>query len=146
MTNGENKRKHLQLVQDVITRMGSNSFLLKGWSISLITAVVGFAVTSNSDKDRAALLLVATGLVAIFWLLDGYYLGQERCYRGLYKGVAKKDETDIDYSLDASGYNKGDNTWFWSMFSKPFVVFYAIVFLVLVFVCAQIIGINIYLK
>lgn len=146
MVNGKNKRKHLQLIQDVITRMGGNSFLLKGWSISLITAVVGFAITSNSEKDRASLLVIAWVLVLIFWLLDSYYLGQERQYRGLYKEVASKDETDVDFSLNATGHNKGYNTWTSAMQSTVFLIFYVPALVILFFVCMQIIGINIYIK
>ncbi len=146
MNDGENKRKHLQLIQDVINRMSSNSFLLKGWSISLITAVVGIAVTTNSEKDRASLLLVATVLVLVFWLLDAYYLHQERCYRVLYAKVQEKNESEIDYSLNATGNNTGYNTWPSAMISHVFLMFYAPVFLILIFVCFNLFGINIYLK
>ncbi|MEN9503463.1 MAG: hypothetical protein RI964_2748 [Pseudomonadota bacterium] len=35
--------KHLEMLQQVITRMASNSFLIKGWSITLISALLAFA-------------------------------------------------------------------------------------------------------
>ena len=35
----ENKQKHLELIQGVINRLSSNSFLLKGWSVVLISAL-----------------------------------------------------------------------------------------------------------
>gem|GEM_PF-6654994 len=31
----ENKRKHLDLIQAIITRLSNNSFLIKGWCITL---------------------------------------------------------------------------------------------------------------
>jgi hypothetical protein len=34
---------HLQMIQAVITRMGSNSFLLKGWSVTLVAALFALA-------------------------------------------------------------------------------------------------------
>ena len=34
----EKKIKHLEMIQAVIVRMGNNSFLLKGWSVTLISA------------------------------------------------------------------------------------------------------------
>ena len=33
--NDENKRKHLEFIQQVITRMNANSFLIKGWAVTL---------------------------------------------------------------------------------------------------------------
>lgn len=146
MEQGENKRKHLQLIQDVITRMGGNSFLLKGWSVSLITAVIGFSIASDSPKESALLIVVATFLVAVFWLLDAYYLSQERTYRGLYGEVCKKSEAEIDYSLDARHHMTGYNTWLSSLTSYVFLVFYAPAFLILAIYCTHIIGIDIYLK
>lgn len=146
MNQGENKRKHLDLIQNVITRMGGNSFLLKGWSISLITAVIGFAITNNNEKESILLLMVATGLILVFWSLDAYYLAQERAYRGLYGEVRKKDESNIDYSLDARDHIKGYNTWFSSMSSNVFLIFYAPALLILVFTCFNLVGINIYIK
>ena len=35
----EVKLKHLEMIQAVITRMAKNSFLLKGWSITLTAAI-----------------------------------------------------------------------------------------------------------
>jgi len=35
----EAKLKHLEMIQDVIKRMASNSFLLKGWSLTLVVAL-----------------------------------------------------------------------------------------------------------
>ena len=32
----ENKRAHLEMIQAVITRMAGNSFLIKGWSVTLV--------------------------------------------------------------------------------------------------------------
>jgi hypothetical protein len=35
----ENKRKHLEFIQGVITRMNTSSFLIKGWTITLVSAL-----------------------------------------------------------------------------------------------------------
>ncbi len=127
--------------------MGGNSFLLKGWSISLVTGITGFAVTANNEKDKASLLLVAMALIIVFWLVDSYYLSQERSYRDLYKKTASKTEEEVDFSMDATEFcTESKNSWFESAYSKPFLAFYAPAFIILTFVCSQIIGINIYLK
>ncbi len=36
----EQKHKHLELIQGVINRLSTNPFLLKGWSVVLILAVI----------------------------------------------------------------------------------------------------------
>ncbi|MCB9811252.1 hypothetical protein H6804_00045 [Candidatus Nomurabacteria bacterium] len=146
MEQGENKRQHLQFIQDVITRMSGNSFLLRGWSVTLITAIVGFALKSQGATYGTYLLFTAIFLVVVFWVLDAYYLSQERAYRSLYKEVSKKSEPSIDYSLDASGYVKGYNTWFSSMFSPIFITFYLPVLIGLLLVCSRFIHIEIYIK
>jgi len=85
--------EHLKLVQGVISRMGQNSFALKGWSVTLVAALMALAV--NTHRRAYALLALFPG--AIFWGLDAYYLWQERRFRGVYDEVcAGKSKT---YSL-----------------------------------------------
>ena len=85
--------EHLKLVQGVISRMGLNSFALKGWSVTLVAALMALAV--NTHRRSYALLALFPG--AIFWGLDAYYLWQERRFRGVYNEVcAGKRKT---YSL-----------------------------------------------
>ena len=69
------KEKHLELIQAVVNRMGSNSFQLKGWTMTLVSAIFGFATT---DKGNPLLLISIAILPVIgFWILDGYFLWQE---------------------------------------------------------------------
>lgn len=119
-SDNEKKIKHLEFLQLVITRMNVNSFLLKGWTITLVAALFVFA-----EKDTN-LKYIAIPLVSIFlfWFLDGYYLSIERQYRQLYNEVRKKSEDEIDFDLDASIYNKGKNSFFPSTFSKTLIGFY----------------------
>lgn len=77
----DSKHKHLELVQDVVNRMAHHSFVLKGWSITLVVAV--FALNAKDGLDRNY-VLAALLPVFIFWFLDGYYLQRERLFRALY--------------------------------------------------------------
>lgn len=82
----ENKHKHLEFIQAVINRMANHSFLIKGWTITLIVAL--FALSSrNSDKNY---IMIAFLSVIVFWILDSYYLSRERRFRYLYDEVRKK--------------------------------------------------------
>ena len=68
------KIKHLEFIQNVITRMNTNSFQIKGWSIVVASALLAIYA---STKDNY-FFLVAVFPTLIFWFLDAYYLNQER--------------------------------------------------------------------
>lgn len=76
----EKKLKHLEMIQAVINRMANNSFMLKGWTVTLVAGI--FALASK-DADKMYFLIAYIPLI-IFWGLDSYYLLQERLYRSLY--------------------------------------------------------------
>lgn len=118
----DNYNKHLELIQGVINRMASNSFKLKGWAVTLATGI--FALASK-DTDKMYFLITYVPVV-VFWFLDSYYLLQERLYRGLYDNVRLNKDSEIDFSLDASGYYKKDNkkTFCNCLFSKTELGFY----------------------
>jgi hypothetical protein len=118
----ENKIKHLEFIQNIITRMNSNSFILKGWTITLVSAL--FALAANDTNMNY--VLVSYIAIPVFWILDGFYISQERQYRDLYVDVAKKTQNEIDFSLDATEYNKGKNNWISGILSKTLIPFYGI--------------------
>ena len=73
----ENRCKHLELIQGVVNRLSTNSFLLKGWTVVLVSAL--FALAAKDAKIVFAYLAYFPAFT--FWLLDGYFLWQERLYR-----------------------------------------------------------------
>ena len=117
----ENKRKHLEFIQGAINRMAGNLFFLRGWTITLIAALFAFFVKdANTD-----FIFVVYFPVIIFWILDGYFLSQERLFRALYNHVRKLDEKEIDFSMNTSEYNEDKrNSWLRSMFSSTLLFFY----------------------
>jgi hypothetical protein len=116
----EAKFKHLEFIQAVVTRMAQNSFLVKGWCVTLIAALYALA---SKDTDRSY-LLVAYIAIPAFWLLDGYFIAVESRYRSLYSEVAKRKFVDIDFDLDASRFANGRGLWIAGVFSKTLLVFY----------------------
>lgn len=120
--NAENKIKHLEMIQDVINRMASNSFLLKGWAVTLVSGI--FALSAK-DTDKLY-FLVGYIPVIIFWGLDSYYLLQERLYRSLYEKVCSTKESSIDFSLKASKMEFGSkkNNYWDCVISKTELWFY----------------------
>jgi len=118
----ENKLKHLEFIQGVINRMAGNLFFLRGWTITLIAALLALFVKGTNSNYIIYFLLV---LVLVFWILDGYFLSQERLFRALYNHVRKLDEKEIDFSMNTSEYKKDKkNTWVCAMFSSTLLVFY----------------------
>ena len=76
--------KHLEFIQNVITRMNGNSFQIKTWTVTIVSALLAiYASTQNNYFILAALFPTI-----VFWFLDSYYLMQERKFRGLYNDVA----------------------------------------------------------
>lgn len=117
----ENKRKHLEFIQGAISRMASNLFFLRGWTISLVAALFAFFV-KDTNTDYVFVIYFP---VIIFWILDGYFLSQERLFRALYDHVRKLDEQDIDFSMDTNEYKKNKrNSWVCSVFSETLLFFY----------------------
>lgn len=129
-----NKQKHLEFIQTVINRMAGNSFLLKGWAITLVAAL--FALSAKDANHTY--IFIAYFPVVVFWILDGYFLSQERKFRALYNRVRKLDEKEIDFSMDINGYKKdknGDeNSWICSIFSSTLLIFYLSLIVVMLIV------------
>lgn len=91
----EAKLKHLDYIQAAISRMATNSFLFKGWAITIAAGLSAFGAVDT----KIALLIIALISTIMFWGLDGYYLWLERGYVKLHNEVALKKEADIDFSM-----------------------------------------------
>ncbi|MET9773574.1 hypothetical protein ABZ023_04800 [Streptomyces sp. NPDC006367] len=92
----EGRIKHLELIQMIVARMGNNSFLIKGWSLTVTGALLAFAVRSN---DRAVALVGLLPVLA-FWLLDAYFMYRERLYRRLYDRVRRPEAAVEPFAMD----------------------------------------------
>lgn len=91
MTEAE-KLKHLEFIQNVITRMNTNSFQIKGWAVTLVSATLALYASTKID----CFILIGIFPSLIFWFLDSYYLMQERKFRGLYNDVAGVSEKPLE--------------------------------------------------
>ncbi|MDN5201199.1 hypothetical protein QQ008_07495 [Fulvivirgaceae bacterium BMA10] len=118
----ESQRKHLEFIQNVITRMNANSFLIKGWTITLVSAL--FALAAKDANINY--VLISYIVFPVFWILDGFYLSQERQYRALYDEVRNKKDEDINFSMNAKKFDNGNRTWIKGVFSKTLNPFYGV--------------------
>lgn len=135
----ETLHKEIDLIQSVISRMANNSFLLKGWLISLIAVILALTKDSLLTNDIKYLSLILILPVIVFWYLDAFFLHKEKCYRKLYEWVIKNRSTSEDflYSLDYSRFKKDVKSVFGNMFTETIFPFYGITTIILI-------GITIY--
>lgn len=101
MDADEKLAKHIELLQGVINRMAGNSFLLKGWSVTLVAAL--FALAAQGADPSYALVGLLPG--SVFWGLDAFYLRQEHLFQKLYEAV-RRGELDSDrYCMNTQPYS-----------------------------------------
>ena len=92
----EDGRLYLQMMQDNITRMSTNSANAKTWLITIVAAFLAIGCNVNNFDYW---LLMAIAPICVFWYLDAYYLNIERGLRNreqrflnIVKGVSLSDE------------------------------------------------------
>ena len=123
MNGTEKVVKHLEMTQAVINRLGRNSLLLKSWSMTILVAAMVLIARENLQNQYFTLTLLLP--IAGFWILDGYFLWQERLLRHVYDDIRK--QTDTDFKMDL-GKHKGKpkSSWISTIFSVTLIIFYSI--------------------
>jgi len=123
----EDVSKHLEFIQGVITRMAGNSFVVKGWSITIAVAL--FALAARDCNPVFAILAVFPGMS--FWGLDAYYLRQERLFRRLYDDVRRSpgdaNHTVDRFSLSIDKYKSEVSGWFYTLWCLPVIGLHGVV-------------------
>ena len=108
--------KHIEFIQNVITRMNTNSFQIKGWTITLVSALLAIFVSTKNDY----FVLVAIFPAVVLWFLDAYYLMQERKFRALYDdvtGVSEQPRRVKQVAMRPDLYTGGKYSY-WSSFTS----------------------------
>ncbi|UAK36965.1 HIT family protein [Gordonia bronchialis] len=92
----EDRRKHLDYIQAVVTRQSAASSSAKGWLLPVTTAAFGFALTQHLWP----LALLGVIAVILFAYLDANYLRSEKAFRKLYNTVARAERMVPRFTLD----------------------------------------------
>lgn len=119
----EAKIAHLQMIQAAIERLSTNSFLVKGWSVTLVSALFALATL---EANRAFLALTYFPVFA-FWALDAYFLRQEKLFRKLHDHVRQRAEENVDFSMDTSDFQGKVSSELKIAFSKTLRLFHGVV-------------------
>lgn len=124
--SNEGKLKHLEFIQAVISRLSNCSFILKGWAVTASTVGIGF-VAENGETEMLSAVCIA---IAVLWILDGYYLSNERLFRRHYQTIASQSETDfnMDVTYLRGNIGKQFRCLCGSILNVPNTIYYAAVF------------------
>ena len=99
----EKLHKEIDLIQNCINRMANNSFMCKGWVISIVIAIFILLPENISRHTIYGVIILAT---LCFWCLDVYYLRLERLYRWKYEWViTNRLSNNTDYLYDLNPHN-----------------------------------------
>jgi hypothetical protein len=100
-------------------RMSGTSFLIKGWTITLVAIIF----SARTQVDALPLVIIP---VILFWILDAYFLHQSRLYRHLYDWVInnRMQTTEYLFSLDTNRFKSAVGSHWKVMFSFTLLLFY----------------------
>lgn len=89
-------QKHIDILQDIITRMSSNSANCKTWCFGLVGAMLALFIQS----EKSDCLWIAIIPTILFYIADSYYVSLERDFRVLYtEFVDSINNGDINYKV-----------------------------------------------
>lgn len=131
MMDKEVLHKEIDLIQACISRMSHDSFLMKGWMLTLLAAIWTFAINTEEFAVVSAMSLV---IIGDFWYLDAFFLHVEKMYREMYNWVLNerpKDNTAYLYDLNPHRFDTKVGSRFKVMFSLTLNCFYGIPFLLI---------------
>lgn len=115
----ETKSKHIDIIQSTISRMAQNSFMIKGWTITILVGLFVF-LQNNKFKNDIFIYLIP---IIFFWLLDSYYLWQERLFRKLYNDIIDNLTEESDLSMNIIPY-KNTVKFYSSLWSPSEIMIY----------------------
>jgi hypothetical protein len=103
--------------------MAYNSFMIKGWTITLVVATL----LLKGDKYNTFIAFIP---IVVFWFLDAYFLRLERLYRRLYNWVKdnRLKTQDFLFDLNYKRFEREEQSILRIMFSITLVLFYGPLF------------------
>ena len=137
------KVNHLEMIQGIVNRLAKSSFLLKGWTVILVSAL--FALAAKDSKIYFIYLAYFPGLA--FWGLDGYYLRQERLFRKLYESKVKEFNENSKkiqelFTMNVKSYESEVNSIPRLMISTSEILYYLAFLIIIIFFLIVYITVN----
>ncbi|ENU1229215.1 MULTISPECIES: hypothetical protein [Bacteria] len=132
MDKNESIISSLGYIQDIIKRMASNSFFIKGWALSISAVIIALIpkldeIESYSPNSIPIVITLSIIILFMFSLLDTYYLQQERIFRNEYnRKVESIDNEDIKNSLTIISLKKVKTSYLSVYFTISIIPYYFI--------------------
>jgi len=89
--------KEIEIIQEIIKRLAYNSFMIKGWAVTLVVVTL----LLRGTEVQAFIAFIP---LLVFWFLDAYFLWQERMYRKLYGWVVQNRLNTDENLFDMNAY------------------------------------------
>lgn len=124
----QEKIQHLEFIQNIINRMNTDSFQIKEWMITIVSALLALYASSSNE----VYIFVAVVPTLLFWYLDAYYLQQERKFRELYNDILPDNSKIAMFAMPIQNYNSGRCTIWATFFSKTIGWFYGTIIALLI--------------
>ncbi len=122
----KNISEYFKIIQDVIKRMGQNSFLIKAWCITIFAGIFSFTYSFINIIIVGVILFI----IIIFWVLDSYYLYLETLFRDYYNKKVEEYNDDEKrehlklFKIDLKAIKKQENNFIEYIFSISEILFY----------------------
>lgn len=124
----EGRLKHLEMIQATILKMGNNSFLIKGWNITLVSGILFLSIQYQNKN----LGLLALAVNFMFWHYNAYFLNLEKLFRKLWdKKIKEPQNMPTDFSMDTKQFGSNISFFKDSFRSHSLESFYGIAIVVI---------------
>jgi hypothetical protein len=126
----EDERNYVNLLNDAINRMATNSANAKSYLVAIVAALMAIQMP---NKSNAYIILSALLPTVLFYWMDCYYLSLEKRFRNLQLAFINKERVDGVVIAAIYKYNIYDikNKWpktkaVFSWSTTPFYIFVAL--------------------
>lgn len=136
--------KHLEFLQSNISRMNQCSFQMKGWAITLASALIAVFVSTISENNFGNKIYIYASIAStfLFWCLDSLYLSKERKLIGIYNDLIGtsngKNQNPIaikDYEIPLNKYKGWKYCIIRAMLLPSGIIFYGAIIIGLFIFC-----------
>lgn len=115
----ESVRHYISLLQENITRMASNCTSCKTWLITIVSALCALQLANDAFKGYLWIALIPT---ILFFVLDAYYLGQEKRFRDIEASFVERIKSGVDVMPELYTFRQGGEQtcrYFWKGVLSP---------------------------
>ena len=127
MDTDDYRIENLRMIQAVIERMSNHDFVVRGWTISLVTGLAAIAFA----QATARVLMVGILPILGFWILGAYYLSIERAFKALFNDVSKGESCGEQIKMDTRSY-RGAKSLLLAAIAPHQLVFYLVLLIALI--------------